>query len=181
MTAGGYGYGYMRATDADRENVRSILQDAHAQGRLSWEEFDSRTTALLNAQTYDQLSALTADLPNRIPGRPPQAYQYRQPPFGAQAQTNGMAIAALICGVCQIFFLFFTGVPAIVLGHMARKQIRQTGEAGDGMALAGMILGYVGVALSVLLGIFIVIVVVAAIHAGHRINPSPPFPSPPGP
>ena len=50
MTAGGYGYGPMRATDADRENVRQILQDAHAQGRLSWDEFDSRTTALLNAQ-----------------------------------------------------------------------------------------------------------------------------------
>src|SRR5262245_37014619 len=82
MTAGSHGYGAMRATDADRENVRQILQDAHAQGRLSWDELDSRTTALLNAQTYGQLAELTSDLPNRIPGTPPQVYQ--QQPFGGQ-------------------------------------------------------------------------------------------------
>ncbi len=168
--SGAYGYGSMRATDADRENVRTILQDAHAQGRLSWDEFDSRTTALMNAQTYGQLAELTSDLPNRIPAAPPQVYQ--QAPFGAQRPTNGMAIAALICGVCQIFFWFLTGIPAIVLGHMARRQIRQTGEAGDGMALAGMILGYIGLVLTVLFGIFIAVVVLTAVHA-NNLNPAP--------
>jgi len=169
MTAGGYGYGPMRATDADRENVRQILQDAHAQGRLSWDEFDSRTTALLNAQTYGQLAELTSDLPSRMPSAPPQVYQQ----YGAQGATNGMAIAALICGVCQVFFWFLTGIPAIVLGHMARRQIRQTGEQGDGMALAGMILGYIGLALTVLGVIFIVIVGVAVTRHGG-FNPGPP-------
>jgi hypothetical protein len=168
--SGGYGYGSMRATDADRENVRTILQDAHAQGRLSWDEFDSRTTALMNAQTYGQLAELTSDLPDRIPAAPPQVYQ--QAPFGAQRPTNGMAIAALICGVCQIFFWFLTGIPAIVLGHMARRQIRQTGEAGDGMALAGMILGYIGLVLTILLAVGIVIAVIAASHS-HAFNPPP--------
>lgn len=190
MTAGNYGYGAMRATDADRENVRQILQDAHAQGRLSWDEFDSRTTALLNAQTYGQLAELTADLPNRVPGMPPQTYQPQQ--FGAQAyggqqygvqpfgvrQTNGLAIAALICGVSQVFVWFLAGIPAIVLGHMARKQIRQTGEQGDGMALAGMILGYIGMALTVLLVIIIVIIGIAAAHSAGNFNPNPPLPSP---
>ena len=174
MTAGNYGYGYgsMRATDADRENVRQILQDAHAQGRLNWEEFDTRTTTLLNAQTYGQLAELTSDLPSRIPGTPPQVYQ--QAPFGTR-QTNGMAIAALICGLCQVFFLFFTGIPAIVLGHLARRQIRQTGEAGDGMALTGMILGYIGLVLTVL---FVVIVVATAVTFAHHGNPLPPVPVP---
>lgn len=156
MTAGNYGYGGMRATDADRENVRQILQDAHAQGRLSWDDFDSRTTALLNAQTYGQLAELTSDLPSRIPAAPPQVYQ--QMPFGAQRPTNGLAMAALICGLCQIFFWVLTGVPAIVLGHLARRQIRQTGEAGDGMALTGMILGYIGLALAVLFTVIIVLI-----------------------
>lgn len=169
MTAGGYGYGYgsMRATDADRENVRSILQDAHAQGRLSWDEFDTRTTALLNSQTYDQLSGLTADLPNRFAGSPLSPYP--QTSLGVQrSTTNGLAIAALICGVCQVFFWFLAAIPAIVLGHMARKQIRQTGEAGDGMALAGMILGYIGLGLTVL---FVIIFVAAVSRYGHAINP----------
>jgi hypothetical protein len=172
MTAGNYGYGSMRATDADRENVRQILQDAHANGRLSWDEFDSRTTALLNAQTYGQLAELTSDLPSRIPNTPPQVYQQ----YGAQGATNGMAIAALICGVCQVFFWFLTGIPAIVLGHMARRQIRQTGEQGDGMALAGMILGYIGLALTVLFVIIIVIIGVAV--TSHGVNQ---FPGPNGP
>lgn len=188
MTAGSYGYGSMRATDADRENVRQVLQDAHAQGRLSWDEFDSRTTALLNAQTYDQLTELTSDLLNRTPGTPPQGYQpqqfgaqayggqsYGAQPFGAQSQTNGLAIAALVCGVCQVFLWFLAAIPAVVLGHMARKQIRQTGEQGDGMALAGMILGYIGVALTVLFVIIVVIIGVAAAHSGN-FNPGPPSP-----
>ena len=184
MTAGSYGYGSMRATDTDRENVRQILQDAHAQGRLSWDEFDSRTTSLLNAQTYGQLAELTSDLPNRIPGTPPHVYQQQQfaaqpfgtQPFGAQRPTNSMAIAALICGVCQIFFWFLTGIPAVVFGHIARRQIRQTGEAGDGMALAGMILGYIGLALTALLVTIIVIAAVAASHHNFGPPPGPPVP-----
>jgi hypothetical protein len=172
MTAGSYGYGAMRATDADRDNVRTILQDAHAEGRLTWEEFDARTTALMSAQTYDQLATLTADLPNRIPAATPQVYQPM--PFGAQRPTNGLAVAALICGVCQIFFWFLAGIPAIVLGHMARRQIRQTGEAGEGMALAGLILGYIGLILGVLFTIGIVVAVVVATHGhSHMIYPLP--------
>ena len=74
MTAGGYGYGSMQPTDSDRENTRTILQDAHTQGRLSWAEFDSRSTALASAQTHDQLAGLTADLQNQIPGTQPQGF-----------------------------------------------------------------------------------------------------------
>jgi hypothetical protein len=176
MTAGGYGYGYgsMRASDQDRDNVRSILQDAHAEGRLSWDEFDARTTALMNAQTYDQLATLTADLPNRLPYAPPRAYQ--PAPYGGQRPTNNLAIAALICGVGQLFFWFVAGIPAIVLGHIARRQIRQTGEAGDGMALAGLILGYVGLVFTVLA---IIGIAVAVSRAAPSIQHS--FPGPPPP
>ncbi|HVB44315.1 MAG TPA: DUF1707 and DUF4190 domain-containing protein [Streptosporangiaceae bacterium] len=137
-------YGSVRATDADRENVRSILVDAHAEGRLTWDEFDSRTTGLLRAQTYDQLAVLTADLPNRIPATPPKVYEGQRAARG----TNSLAIASLACGICQVPFLLLAGVPAIVLGHRARGQIRQTGEDGAGLAKAGLILGYTGVALT---------------------------------
>jgi len=56
----------------------------------------------------------------------------------------------------------FTGIPAIILGHMARRQIRQTGEQGAGMAMAGLVLGYIGVALAVIALILIVVAVGAA-------------------
>jgi hypothetical protein len=147
MTAGGYGS--MRATDADREDVRVILADAHAEGRLSWEEFDARSSALLDARTYDQLAAITADLPNRIPASPPQVYQPGSPIPGT-VQVSGTAVAALACGIAQFFGFWLLGtIPAIVLGHKARRQIRRTGEAGARMALAGLVLGYVGLAVTV--------------------------------
>lgn len=177
MTAGGYGdgsgYGYMRATDQDRENVRSILQDAHAQGRLDWQEFDARTTALLNAQTYDQLAALTADLPNRIPVAPPQVWQ-PQPAVRGPGATNGTAIAALVCGIAQFCGLGPLGtIPAIVLGHVARNQIRQTGEQGGGMALAGIVLGWVGVGLTILV-VLLFVAFFTAVSNNPNINPGPP-------
>jgi len=74
-------------------------------------------------------------------------------------QTNGLAIAALICGVAQIAAGPLTGIPAIILGHVARSRIRQTGEQGAGMALAGVILGYVGLVLFVI----VVIAIIAAV------------------
>jgi hypothetical protein len=170
MTAGSYGP--MRASDADRENVRAIIQQAYADGRLSWDDFDARSTALLTVQTYDQLSALTADLPSRIPMSPPQVYQGMPV---AQRPTNGLAVASLACGIGQIFVWFFGAVAAVILGHMARRQIKQTGEAGDGMAVAGLALGYVGLVLSVIGTIlFIVLVVVLAKSVPNvQVQPGP--------
>lgn len=58
-----------------------------------------------------------------------------------------MAILALV------FALVFAPV-AIPLGHVARKQIRQTGEEGDGLALAGLIIGYIFTGLILLFCVF---------------------------
>ncbi len=161
--SGGYGYGSTRATDADRETVRVILQDAHAQGRLDWNELDSRQTALNNAQTYDQLSALTSDLTGQMPASQPQGYQSYPTGMATQA-TNSLAIASLICGIVQIFIPFFAAIAAVILGHVARRQIRQTGEQGAGMAIAGMVLGYVGLALTIISVILFVAFVVVVAH-----------------
>jgi anti-sigma factor RsiW len=128
----------MRATDADRESVHGLLQTAYADGRLTWDEFDQRSSSLMQAKTYDQLGALTADLRQPVPYRPGVSP-------AVVPRTNQMAVASLVCGLCQVFFWFVAGVPAIVFGHVARRQIRQTGEGGSGMATAGLIMGYVGV------------------------------------
>lgn len=61
---------------------------------------------------------------------------YRQPGYYPPRRTNGVAVAALITA-----FLFSPA--GIVLGIIARKQIRQTGEEGWGMATAGLIVGAV--------------------------------------
>jgi peptidyl-prolyl cis-trans isomerase B (cyclophilin B) len=69
----------------------------------------------------------------------------------------------MICGVVQFFGFWLLGtIPAIVLGHMARRQIQQRGEQGAGLALTGLILGYAGLALTVIVVIIIVIAVNSA-------------------
>jgi hypothetical protein len=53
----------IRASDQDRENVVEVLRDAYAAGRLTLSEFDERTTAAYSGRTWDDLRALTTDLP----------------------------------------------------------------------------------------------------------------------
>lgn len=156
----------VRAADADREKVHSLLADAYAQGRLNWNEFDARSTALIKAKTYDQLSALTVDLPGWIPARPPPAPYVPEPTV--PQRTNGMAVASLVCGLMAlpltiVLLGVISSIAAIILGHSGRHRIHRTGEGGGGIALAGLILGYVYTVL------FVLIVVVIAVYAsGHR-------------
>ena len=79
----------------------------------------------------------------------------------APARTNPLAIASLACGIGQIFLGPLSTFPAIVLGHMARREIRRTGEDGTGMATAGLVLGWTGFALLVVACLFIVAIVSA--------------------
>jgi hypothetical protein len=153
MTAGSFGSA-IPASRADRENVQAVLHLAYTEGRLSQADYETRSAELDGAQTHEQLARLTADLPGPAWGPPPPGYYAGQ---YATRRTNQLAIAALVCGIAQVAFGFLTGIPAIVLGHIARRQIRETGEDGAGMALAGLILGYVGIVLSV---IFVVVIIV---------------------
>ena len=57
------------------------------------------------------------------------------------ASTNGLAIASLVCALVGIGTLVTAPIGAI-LGHIARRRIRESGEQGDGMALAGIIIGW---------------------------------------
>ena len=88
---------------------------------------------------------------------------------------NTLALVSFVAGIASFFghivpFLggFTLSLVAIVTGHMARNQIKQTGEAGMGLATAGMIIGYVHVALIAVVFVFFfgfVIAVLTAIFA----------------
>ncbi len=149
MATGSY-YGRMRATDADREKVHEVLQSAYADGRLTWEEFDSRSTALVNAKTYDQLASLTTDL------RRPAPYQAQSYPLAVPSgRTNALAAVSLGFGVGQIFLPILGAIIAIVTGHLAKGQIKDSGDYGSGLATAGLVLGYVGLILPILLFVLV--------------------------
>lgn len=95
------------------------------------------------------------------PATPPAYGQpaYGQPVYGQPVParpTNGLAIAALICG-------FLVPVVGIILGHIALGQIKRTGEGGHGLALAGTIVGYVLTALYLIFIIFYFVVFAAVV------------------
>jgi Domain of unknown function (DUF1707) len=55
---------HIRASDEDRDRVAGLLQEHHAEGRLSAEEFSERMDAALHARTLGELDELLADLPH---------------------------------------------------------------------------------------------------------------------
>jgi hypothetical protein len=55
---------------------------------------------------------------------------------------------------------------------VARGQIRRTGEDGDGIATAGLVLGWVGLTIGVLVVLFVA--ALTAGHGGFNVNPGPP-------
>ncbi|RYD75070.1 MAG: DUF4190 domain-containing protein [Verrucomicrobiaceae bacterium] len=78
--------------------------------------------------------------------------------FGAPASpTSGLAVASLVLGASSTFFCILAGIPAIVCGLLARTEIRRSGGRmqGDGMAVAGLVLGYLSVAMLLPIAMFL--------------------------
>ncbi|HSC46181.1 MAG TPA: DUF4190 domain-containing protein [Candidatus Acidoferrum sp.] len=69
------------------------------------------------------------------------------PVWNGVQEKSGKATASLVCGV--IFFMWpLTAVAAVILGHLALSEIKKSAGrlAGQGMAIAGLVLGYIGIA-----------------------------------
>ena len=89
-------------------------------------------------------------------GYPQSAMGYQQAP-----QTHGKATASLICGILAFTFCgIFTGIPALILGSQAMREIDAPGGqlGGRGLATAGRILGIISIALTILAAIAIALI-----------------------
>ncbi len=79
-------------------------------------------------------------------GPPPRTIYPGSGPSAPTTRVNGLAVASLVTGLffwcCEI-----PGIAAIVLGHIALEQIEKSGgmQRGRGMAIAGIVLGWVGI------------------------------------
>jgi hypothetical protein len=145
----------MRAASADRERAVDVLKAGFAEGRLTQDEYNERMNRAYTARTYAELMALTADLPA---GAMPTVYP--MPLYQPPVTTNSLARASLVLGVAEFFTMGLTAIPAIICGHMAKREMRQTGQRGDGLATSGLVLGYMAV---IFWGILIVLSIVGAV------------------
>lgn len=133
----------MLASHADRERTVDVLRAGFGEGRLEQPEFENRVARAYAARTVGELALLVADLPHgpvpltTAPAPLPGTFLPVPP-----ARTNGKAVGAFVCGLLCVPTMGFTGIPALVLGHTARAEIRRTGEPGDGFALTGVVLGW---------------------------------------
>ena len=82
-----------------------------------------------------------------------------QPVVVTQQKTNGMAIASLVLGILWIWWV--GSVLALIFGYVAKNQIDESGGAqgGRGLAIAGIVLGWVGMGALV---IFLILVAAAS-------------------
>ncbi len=65
----------------------------------------------------------------------------------------GLAIASLILGILSLVCCgLLSGIPAVICGHMAVAQIKKSGGAlgGNGLAVAGLVMGYIGIVVTIL-------------------------------
>ena len=103
------------------------------------------------------------------PAYPPPGYPapggYPPPGYPPRAGTNGMAIGSLVCSVAGLACYGIPSIVGIVLGVVAMNQIKQTGQEGRGMALAGVIVGGVAVVLWIIGIILYVIFIVYALNS----------------
>ncbi len=97
---------------------------------------------------------------------------YGAPVLAPTGRTNGLAIAAMVLSLVGLLTFWCYGVPGVVfgvpgaiMGHVAKRQTTERGEQGGGMALAGIIIGWIATALGLIaVGLIVWFVYWAAHH-----------------
>jgi uncharacterized protein DUF4190 len=90
-------------------------------------------------------------------GQPVAPYGYAYPPA---PRTNPLAIVSFVSA-------FVVSIVAVITGHIALSQIKRTGEGGHGFALAGLIIGYVGIGFVLVFFIIWLILFLAVLSHGY--------------
>jgi Domain of unknown function (DUF4190) len=90
----------------------------------------------------------------QAPGYPSYGPYYPGRPPG----TNGKAIAALVAAIGGPFFCFLPSIAGLILGIIAMRETRRTGQDGYGLALAGLIISSLAVVAAVLGFLFFVVI-----------------------
>ncbi|BCU77689.1 GYF domain-containing protein [Luteolibacter sp. LG18] len=131
---------------------------------------DGIRQAIASGQVHAQTMVWREGMPNWLPLAQVPELAYPAAPMGYQqtpypyampygvvptAPTSGLAIASMVCGIvgfCMCWLAVLGGIPAVICGHMALSRINESEVpmGGRGMAIAGLILGYIAIGLSVI-------------------------------
>jgi Domain of unknown function (DUF4190)/Domain of unknown function (DUF1707) len=135
----------LRASDADRDAVAERLRVAAVDGRIDAEELEERLSEVYRARWVADLDRLVADVSPPPPPAPVAPAPYYTPQV-AYPTTNGLAVASLVAGF--LWLGWFGSILAVIFGHIALGQITRSAgrETGTGLAIGGLVLGYMGVA-----------------------------------
>lgn len=90
------------------------------------------------------------------PGRLPYGWMANSPTISKRG-TNGLAIASLVLGILWLYGI--GSILALVFGYVALNQIKRRNENGRGLAIAGTLLGWIGVG-----GVLLIIIGAIASH-----------------
>jgi hypothetical protein len=100
--------------------------------------------------------------PGPYPSPQDPGYWPQQGGYAAPQTTSGLAIASLVLGLMWLFWL--GSVLALVFGLISLSQIKRTNQKGRGLAIAGIVLGGLGV-------LFLVLAIIVAAVGGHTTSP----------
>jgi hypothetical protein len=121
--------------------------------------------------------------PATYPTSPGYGYEQTYPGYNAPvttptARTNGLAIASLVVSLVALVSTPCYGIGGIVigavgaiLGHVGKRQITERGEQGGGMAMAGIIIGWISLAIG------IIVLVLIGVFVWWAANQATPYPT----
>lgn len=94
-----------------------------------------------------------------------------QPPQAGTGQTNTKALLSLVFGILGFVAIpLIGGIVAIVLGNMAQQELRQRPhETGEGMAKAGIVLGWISVVIAALVFLLVLMAIGAVFSLASGI------------
>jgi len=142
----------------DPDNMPAVERDetptAEPIEELDVDAFEEAPEEFVEEEVF---SAEKPSLPPAPPVPPPPPKPLSPPPpvvaYATSPQTSGLAIASLVMGIAGwTLFPLVGSILAIIFGYAARRDIRSRPDelTGEGMAIAGLVLGWIMVVLSVI-------------------------------
>lgn len=151
-----YGLNGQQNGPVEDDEIRAMLASGMINGQtIIWRDGMEEWLPILQVPEWASqvvYQAPTAPGPSAVPGYGPLPV----------VPNNGMAIASMVCGISSLVLLFscfvgiLAGIPAVICGHIALKQIRDyvLPMGGRGMAIAGLVTGYITIGITLAGGIF---------------------------